>query len=129
MIFGRGIKNKIIGNSGEDAACEYIKKQGYKIVSRNTVNKLGEIDIIAQNRGCLVFIEVKTRTSDKFGTPAEAVTYYKKQKIIKTAEVYLMQNPTDLDIRFDVIEVYGFYADAVFYAEKINHIPGAFEAY
>ena len=127
MIFGRGMKNKIVGSCGEDAACEYLKAHGCEIVERNMRTRCGEIDIIARDGGCLVFVEVKTRGSDSFGTPAEAVTYYKRRNIIRAAELYLMKNPTDSDIRFDVVEVYGRSVGGGFWLENVNRIVGAFE--
>ncbi len=126
MNFGRGMRNKTIGACGEDAACEYLKNKGYRIAARNMRTRAGEIDIIAEDGECLVFVEVKTRTSSAFGTPAEAVTYYKRQNIIRAAEMYLMKNPAESDIRFDVIEVYGKSVDGGFYTEKINQIINAF---
>ncbi len=123
----RGIYNKFTGQCGEDIAAEYLIKKGYKIIQRNYKNKTGEIDIIAKHKGDLIFIEVKTRSSDKFGTPKEAVTYYKKQKIVGCAKVYLMQHPTELNIRFDVIEVYGRFLDGNFEFDKLNHLEYVFE--
>lgn len=123
----KGIYNKLTGQCGEDAAANFLKKSGFKIIERNYKNKIGEIDIIAKNKENLVFVEVKTRSSDKFGTPAEAVTYYKKQKIVNTAKFYLMKNPTDLNIRFDIIEVYGKFNGERFFFEKINHLEQVFE--
>ncbi len=123
----RGIYNKITGQCGEDAAVKHLKNKGYKIVERNYRNKIGEIDIIAKDRENLVFVEVKTRSSDKFGTPAEAVTYYKKQKIVNCAKVYLIKNPTALNIRFDIIEVYGVFNNGMFTFEKLNHYEQVFE--
>ena len=123
----RGIYNKISGQCGEDAAAEFLKKKKYKIIERNYKNKIGEIDIIARTKTDLVFVEVKTRSSEKFGTPAEAVTYYKKQKIVNTARYYLMKNPTGLNISFDIIEVYGKFDGTQFVCENINHYPYVFE--
>ena len=122
----RGLKNKLTGQCGEDAAVALLKKKGYKIVERNYSNKLGEIDIIAKNKEDLIFVEVKTRKSEKFGTPAEAVTYYKKQKIVNTAKWYLLTNPTELNIRFDVIEVYGVFDGTIFKLDEINHYEQVF---
>ncbi len=115
-----------MGQCGEDAALDLLKKKKYKIVKRNYKNKIGEIDIIAKNKEDLVFVEVKTRTSDRFGTPKEAVTYYKKQKIVNTAKFYLQKNPTDLNIRFDVVEVYGTFDGEKFCLEEINHLEHVF---
>lgn len=122
----RGIKNKLTGQCGEDAAAAFLRKKGYKIIERNYKNKIGEIDIIAKNKEDLIFVEVKTRKNEKFGTPAEAVTYYKKQKIVNTAKFYLFQNPTSLNIRFDVIEVYGSFDGSVFNLDEINHYEQVF---
>lgn len=121
-----GLRNKIIGQCGEDAAAAFLKKKGYKIIKRNYKNKIGEIDIIAKNNEDMVFVEVKTRSSEKFGTPAEAVTYYKKQKIVNTAKWYLAQNQTELNVRFDIIEVYGKFTDTSFELSRINHFEQVF---
>ena len=123
----RGIYNKITGQCGEDAAASFLKKKKYKVIERNYKNKIGEIDIIARDKENLIFVEVKTRGSDKFGTPAEAVTYYKKQKIVNTAKVYLAENPTDLNIRFDIVEVYGGFDGTHFNLVQINHFEHVFE--
>lgn len=123
----KDLYNKITGQCGEDAAADFLKKNKYKIIQRNYKNKIGEIDIIAKHKEDLVFVEVKTRSSEKFGTPAEAVTYYKKQKIVNTAKVYLMKNPTDMNIRFDIIEVYGKFDGERFNLENINHFMQVFE--
>ena len=121
-----GMHNKLSGGCGEDAACNYLKKHGYKIVERNYRCKFGEIDIIARKKGVLIFAEVKTRTSDEYGTPAQAVTYYKRKNVINSAHMYVLKNPTDSDIRFDIIEVYGNFDGGVFCVDEINHIENAF---
>lgn len=91
---------------GEDIATNYLKKKGYKIIERNFRKGYGEIDIIAVKDKILVFVEVKTRTSDKFGTPAEAITYGKLKSIIKTAEFYKLSNQNLPDqMRIDAILV------------------------
>ena len=125
MMF-KGIYNKITGQCGEDIATDLLKKKGCKIVQRNFTCKTGEIDIIAKDKENLIFVEVKTRRSDKFGTPAEAVTYNKKQNIVKTAKMYLLKNPTDLNIRFDIIEVYGCFDGESFSVEETNHFEQVF---
>lgn len=118
--------NKITGQCGEDAAVKYLKKNKYKIIERNHRNKCGEIDIIAIKDDDLVFIEVKTRRSSEFGTPAEAVTYYKKKNFVNTARWYLMENPSENNIRFDIIEVYGVFTGDSFELENINHYEQVF---
>lgn len=118
---------KISGKCGEDAACSYLKKNKYIIIERNHRNKCGEIDIIATKGDDLVFVEVKTRRSQRFGTPAEAVTYYKKRNFVNTARWYLMNNPTEKNIRFDIIEVFGTLTGDSFEMENINHYEQVFQ--
>ena len=86
--------NKKIGNYGEDKAASYLKLKGYEILSRNfRSGRGGEIDIIAKDRkGVLVFVEVKTRTNNSMGDPADAVNYHKKKHIINTALKYIHKN-------------------------------------
>ena len=95
-----------LGRKGEEFAAQYLMKSGYCIVEKNFRVRSGEIDIIANDGEYLVFVEVKTRSSLRFGTPATAVTYHKQQQIIKTALVYMSQhNLHDLPVRFDVVGV------------------------
>jgi len=112
------IFNKIKGNKGEKIASDYLKKQKYKIIKRNYFSPCGEIDIIAQDRDVMVFVEVKTRTNEKFGFASEAVDFKKQQKI-KNAALLYTQNENISAIRFDVIEVY-------LSSGKLNHIINAF---
>ena len=121
----KGFFNKMQGRLGEDAAAEYLKSKGYKILKCNYKNKMGEVDIIAQKGEDLIFAEVKTRSSAEFGTPANAVTYYKKQRIVNSARWYMMENPANLNIRFDIIEVFGIFTGDSFEVENINHIEQA----
>ena len=110
------------GKEGEDVAAQYLKEKGYKILDRNFACKRGEIDIVAFKDEQIIFVEIKSRTSTKYGLPSEAVTKEKKKKKIKhllrTAETYLIiKNLMDIDVRIDVIEVYkekGIY--------QINHL-------
>lgn len=111
------------GAYGEREAAKYLKKKGYKIVTSNFHCRFGEIDIIAEKDGYLSFAEVKTRGENSLYTPAEAVTFSKMQKIIKTANYYLTVNPSDLQPRFDVIEVYTKNGKV----KEINQIENAFE--
>lgn len=83
----------ISGRLGEDIASKFLVQKGYKIITRNFKSRFGEIDLIAIKANVLVFVEVKTRWSDKFGSPVEAVTPWKILKIRKTAEYYTMLNP------------------------------------
>ena len=95
-----------LGDKGEDLAAAALKKQGYKIIERNYVTSLGEIDLIAKHKGVLVFIEVKTRKSEKFGAPSEAVHPAKQAKVRRLADYYLKQNRLgEMPVRFDVVSI------------------------
>lgn len=95
-----------VARKGEDLACEYLKKKGYKIIERNFRKSYGEIDIIAIYRNILVFIEVKTRTNDKFGSPLESITQRKLRLLTRTAQVYKSFHPTLPDsLRIDGIAI------------------------
>ncbi len=112
------IFNKLKGDFGEEKAAKYLKKQKYRIIKRNFKNKVGEIDIIARQGKTVVFVEVKTRTDEKFGFAAEAVDLKKQQKIKNVALLYAQKENID-NMRFDVIEVY-------LKEDRINHIVDAF---
>ena len=95
-----------IASFGEGKACEYLRKNGYKIIERNFRKGYGEIDIIATHKDTLVFVEVKTRTSDQFGSPLEAITFWKLKSLIKTAQYYKMIHPKLPDsLRIDAVSV------------------------
>lgn len=97
------MNTKILGNAGEDLACRYLEKRGYKILERNKhYSRFCELDIIAQDKNTTVFVEVKTRKSDAFGTPAEAVTKTKLENIKKGVQHYLSENKVK-NFRIDVI--------------------------
>ena len=111
-------KKKELGNSGEEIACKYLQNKGYAIIKRNFYCKQGEIDIIAKYKNEMVFIEVKTRTSNSYGRPAEAVTSIKQLHMYKAARYFLYKkNLLNVAIRFDVIEV--LLKDGRF---RVNHI-------
>ncbi len=97
---------KDTGKHGEDMVCEYLVNKGYEIVERNFSRLYGEIDIIAKNDNVIAFVEVKTRTKKSDYKAVLAVTKSKKDKLIKTAKLYLQDNKTTLQPRFDVAEVY-----------------------
>lgn len=78
---------------GENLACDFLKKKGYKIIERNFRKGYGEIDIVATHNNTLVFVEVKTRSTNLFGGAIEAISYSKLQKLIKTCEFYKMSHP------------------------------------
>ena len=99
-------EKKALGVFGEDAACAYLKRHGFRIIQRNFSCRMGEIDIIAADRRWLVFAEVKLRKNADFGTAAEFVTPAKQRRVIMAAQLWLVQHKTALQPRFDVIEVY-----------------------
>jgi putative endonuclease len=105
FVFFKKRSTRDIGFEKEKKAIKYIKKFKYKILARNFSTKFGEIDIIAKDKDMLVFIEVKYRKSLYSGTPQEAVKSSKKQKIIKSAIVYIKKNNIKSDIRFDIIAI------------------------
>ena len=94
------------GEKGEEIAVRHLKKEGYKIVATNYRTKLGEIDIIAQDKDTIVFAEVKTRRSLRFGNPKQAVTIQKQRKISRVALYYLKDTgQSAARARFDVVGV------------------------
>ena len=105
------------GNKGEDKAVRYLRLHGYKILDRNFRCRWGEIDIICEKKGAIIFVEVKKRASDLFGGGAAAVGHAKRERIIKTAQTYLMNIDAEREVRFDVIEI----TDG-----RLNHIKNAF---
>jgi len=113
------LSNKI-GDDAEVLAISYLQQQGLKLVDRNYHCRRGEIDIIMEDAGTLIFIEVKYRQSDQFGSAAEMVTPQKQQKIITTALHYLQQHKLDRACRFDVVTITP--------KNGMQWIKGAFEA-
>lgn len=103
------MNNKEIGKLGEDIAHNFLMKEGYIILERNFQCRTGEIDIVARDKKYVVFIEVKARSSFIYGSPAEAVNIFKKNKIINTANYYIKRKMIydfNIQFRFDVVEVY-----------------------
>lgn len=99
------MNNRKIGNAGEDLACRYLEKQGFKILERNKhYSRFCEIDIIAEFKNTIVFVEVKTRKSDNFGTPFEAISKTKYDNIKKGVQYYLSENKVK-NYRIDVIGI------------------------
>jgi putative endonuclease len=97
-------KTSDLGKLAEDFAVGFLQEKGYKIIDRNFRSRFGEIDIVAEESGTLVFVEVKARWSQKFGSPEEAVTPQKLYRIRKTAEYYaLINSKTDQKMRIDVV--------------------------
>lgn len=115
--------NKNLGDFGEKAAAEYLENTGYVILKCNYRTPFGEIDIIAKDGDVLVFVEVKTRSSVKYGLPSEAIDKNKREHLIKSAEEYLRKFPEDCEMRFDAIEVSANVSAGFMILSDINHIP------
>lgn len=94
------------GKIGEDFAVSFLQDKGYKIVTRNFRSRFGEIDVVATKGDALIFIEVKTRWSNKFGAPEEAVTPQKLNKIARTAHYFSLIHPTfSKKLRIEVVAI------------------------
>ena len=118
-------KNELLGPWGEALAAEYLRKKGCRIEAMNYRTRLGEIDIIAANRRYLIFCEVKLRKTADFAAAREFVDARKQQRLRSTALVYLSQHETNLQPRFDVIEIYAPDGTAT-KKPQINHMEDAF---
>jgi putative endonuclease len=106
------------GFLGEEMAVQSLKEKGYRILERNYANRFGEIDIIAEERGSLVFVEVKKRATGRFGGPFSAIDKRKKDHLIRTAMCYLKENRAcNKRARFDVVGIEG---------DKLQIIKNAF---
>jgi len=123
------MENRGVGKLFEEFAVRYLSDKGYKVIEQNyRFRRFGEVDIIAKIDNLTCFIEVKSRQNNYFGTPAEAVTYKKKNKITFLANHYLAQNNlSNKAVRFDVIEIYFTRnPDATYTVKVVNHIENAF---
>jgi len=95
-----------LGNWGEERAAKFLRARGYNIIERNWRCAVGELDLIAWEGECLVFIEVRTRRSRRYGTPEESVTPAKQARLIELAHIYLQEHPElEGDWRIDVVAV------------------------
>ena len=94
-----------LGSEGELLAVNYLRDKNYTILATNWRWQKAEVDIIAQSNNTLVFVEVKTRSSDTFSKPEEAVNDKKQQLLIDAAEAYCEANEIELELRFDVIAI------------------------
>lgn len=119
-------KASLLGAWGEFLAAEYLRRKGYKIIASNYRCRYGEIDLIAQHRGQLVFAEVKLRQDDRFAEAREFVDERKQKRLKTTALFYLSCNDLDVPVRFDVVEVY---APEGLQTKKpvIHHLEDAFQ--
>ena len=114
---------KRLGREGEELAAGFLRKKGYKLVERNYRCKTGEVDLIVLDRKVVVFVEVKTRSDHRFGTPFEAVEARKQRKMIQAAQYFLHDKKLDQrDARFDVVGI-SWRGDQ----PVVEHIENAFE--
>ncbi len=111
--------NKLLGARGENRAARYLRREGYKILERGYKSPFGEVDIIARKADAVAFVEVKTRLTDGYGAPNEAVDARRRERYIKAAEYYFGGRVIDVTVRFDIIEIF---------RGEINHIENAFGA-
>ena len=118
--------SKLSGAWGEALAAEYLRKKRYKLVAVGYQCRFGEIDLIVKDKKFLVFVEVKLRKSDTFAQAREYVDRHKQDRIRVTASMYLSQYPTDLQPRFDVIEIYAPEGQGTI-NPKIQHLEDAFQ--
>ena len=118
--------SKLTGAWGEALAAEYLRNKRYKIVASGYRSRFGEIDLIVSNRKYLVFVEVKLRKSGNFAFAREYVDQRKQDKLRITASMYLSQNPTNLQPRFDVVEIYAPEGTKTLQPE-IYHLEDAFQ--
>ena len=102
----RRTQNREVGKKGEEVALRFLKKNGYRILQRNYVCKLGEVDIIAREKDTLAFVEVKTRTSTTFGPPQLAVNASKQMQLSKAALSFIKEKRLEeMNARFDVVAI------------------------
>lgn len=101
-----GQESRLLGRWGEALAAEYLRQRGFSILGAGWRCRFGEIDLIAADKTYLCFVEVKLRKSAAYGTAGAFVDRRKQEKLRLTAQMYLMQHPTGLQPRFDVVEIY-----------------------
>ena len=116
--------SRSLGRWGEEQAARYLKLRGYRVLDMNYKCRGGEIDIVARKGKYIVFVEVKLRKNAKFAEGREFVNYSKQQRIILTAQHYLQESPSELQPRFDVIEIYAPCGDGS--KISVEHIKDAF---
>ena len=111
-----------LGGEGELIACDFLQKKGYDILHRNWRHFQYEVDIIAKHKNFVVFVEVKTRSTYKYGFPDESVNYRKERMLIEAAEIYLEKEDLFNEVRFDIVSIVKNENE-----EKIYHIEDAFQ--
>lgn len=117
MAVTRDKANKKLGAKGERLARRYLKRNGYRILESGYKNPFGEVDIIASKQDTVAFVEVKTRLTETYGAPSEAVDSRRMEKYKKAAAYYFCGRQADVTVRFDIIEIL---------RGEINHIENAF---
>ena len=116
---------KDTGDLGEQLARQFLKKKGYRIIETNYRCKMGEIDIVATHRGCLVLVEVRTKSNPNYGPPEESITKEKALHMERTAEYYRQQHPkVPADWRIDLIAIE---LDACSKVERLEHLESVLE--
>ena len=119
-------RNNLAGAWGEALAAQYLQSKRYKMLASGYRCRFGEIDLIVCDKKYLVFVEVKLRKSGNFAEAREFVDSFKQSRLRTTAAMYLSQNPSKLQPRFDVIEIYAPDGTQT-QNPKIHHLEGAFE--
>jgi putative endonuclease len=113
-----------VGTRYEEVAARFLEEAGYEVVEKNFRTRYGEIDLIVRNESVLAFVEVKMRSSEKYGRPEEAVNPAKQKSIFRMAQIYLSRHPeTEADLRFDIVAILGRPPQ-----QEIRHIENAFDA-
>ncbi len=101
------MKHLELGNWGERLACKELQKSGFKLLFKNWRWEKAEVDIIAYHKRLLIIVEVKTRSTDQYGSPAEAVSRQKEEKLRQAALAFLEYYDLDLELRFDILSIIG----------------------
>ncbi len=124
------MNSKKIGELGEDKACDFLRDRGYKILERNFKKKMksgpsfGEIDIVAQKKGAIVFVEVKSSGKDSEISPEQRVNFHKQRQLKKLAQIWLSENKISLDAKWQ-IDVISVIIDLETENARISHFENA----
>ncbi len=116
-----GITRRDKGDFAERTAEKYLRQQGLKLVERNFNSRYGEIDLIMQDQQILVFVEVRSRNNDRFGSALETIDNRKQAKLARTAALYISKHKIDANCRFDTVGFTGEITDL-----NLRWIPNAF---
>jgi len=123
VVLGLTMTRRDLGKFGEDTASAFLRSKGFTIVERNFRQRVGELDIVARQGDDLVFVEVRTTSSDRYGLPQESITPAKVKKLRQLAQSYLLSRSvsSEQNIRFDVVAILRVNGQV-----DINHIENAF---